>query len=353
MQVTSNSRRAMTLVELLTVVGIIGVLAALLLPAVQQAREAARDADCKNRLRQLGLAAQNHVAAVGRFPAGSIAKPSPNDPRSPWTFFRWSALATLSPYMENRAVDALDLSQPLYVNLNVNPVNAAGAKLLVPELLCPSDLGQRVADDFGPTNYCFSTGSGGAGSSSAGSSGAGAPHETDGVSYENSRVRPAQITDGLSHTALASESLLGIPSDGSPAASTAASTASRDPQREYRFRTSPQISEALCAAANLWNYTDPRGFSWVNGEYRTAMYNHHYPPNAREFDCLGVVSFTPDPRARFRPYGWRAARSAHPGGVNVLLADGSLTRRSDEIDREAWRALATIAGGGSEELGSE
>lgn len=325
-----NRRCGVTLVELLVVVGVIGVLVSLLLPAVQSAREAARGAQCKNRLRQLGLATHNYLAATGHLPPATTAKPTADDPTAPWTFFRWSAWATLAPYLENRAAqDAIDLDAPLYVGQQINPVQRGAVRLLLPELLCPSDLERRVTDSFGPANYAICTGPGDDGR----------PHDTEGVSHENSRVRPAQVTDGLSHTALASESLLGVPAPDI--------NGPHDPQREYRFITSHLVGAARCGASRQWNYRDPRGFSWVNGEYRTTMYNHRYPPNSDEVDCLGVFILGP-PETRFRPYGWRAARSAHPRGVNVLLADGSVRRVSDDIDLTLWRMLSTIAGGETE-----
>ncbi len=177
----------------------------------------------------------------------------------------------------------------------------------------------------GPPTTPFCAGSG---------AGGGTPRNTDGIFFVNSETTPGKITDGLSKTALASESLLGQPQPTSP----------HDPQLEYKFIFSAPVSEAICNATAQWNISDPRGFAWVNGEYRCGLYNHHDGPNATVPDCMGVqigggVKFI------YTPYGWRAARSNHPGGVNVLLADGSLHFISDAIDAEPWKALATIAGG--------
>jgi prepilin-type processing-associated H-X9-DG protein len=87
-----------------------------------------------------------------------------------------------------------------------------------------------------------------------------------------------------------------------------------------------------------------RGFAWVNGEYRSGLYNHYYTPNATTMDCIGSL-LSADPTVALSAYGWRAARSKHPGGVNVLFADGSVHWAADEIDATIWAALSTRAGG--------
>ncbi|MGL4513788.1 MAG: DUF1559 domain-containing protein [Lacipirellulaceae bacterium] len=327
------SRGGVTLVELLVVIGIIGALVALLLPAVQSARESARRATCVNRMRQLVLAAQNHVAARGVLPAGAVARGSMTAPGTPWTFYRWSALATLTPYLENTAIrDALDFDEPLYgANFSVTPVNAPAVRQVVADFLCPSDSEARLREAFGPTNYAVCAGSGEGDPAVANDDGS--PLVTDGPFAVNSGTRPGHVTDGLSKTALASESTLGQPRDGSP----------HDPQFEYRFITTSPLRNTPCEQSQSWNQTDPRGFSWANGEFRCALYNHHDPPNAAEADCMGV-RLGGGLEALFTPFGWRAARSLHPGGVNLALCDGSVRFAEDGVSAEVWRALATIAG---------
>lgn len=321
-----GARGGFSLVELLVVIAIIGVLVGILIPAVQASRAAAARNSCSNNLRQLGLALHNHEAALGYFPSGSVAKEYPEQPFAAWTFFRWSALASLTPYLENSAAyNALDLTVPLYgTNFAVRPENIEAVKILVPEFLCPSDIGRAVSEDFAPTNYAVCAGSG---------IGGGTPRDTDGAFYINSQTTPAKITDGLSKTVLASESLLGQPQSGA-----------HDPQTEYKFAFTAPISDSLCNAAAQWNVSDPRGFAWVNGEYRCGLYNHHQTPNSAVPDCMGV-QVGGGVKLIFTPYGWRGARSNHPGGVNVLLADGSLRFVSDAVDAAVWKDLATIAGG--------
>lgn len=320
--------RGFSLVELLVVIAIIGVLVALLIPAIQASRGAAARNSCANNLRQLGIAAHNHQSALGYFPNGSVAKEFTPEPWTPWTFYRWSALASLTPYLENTAAyNALDLTVPLYggTSFAVRPENVAAVTIVVPEFLCPSDIQRPVSEDFAPTNYAVCAGSG---------AGGGTPRDTDGVFFFNSETTPAQITDGLSKTALASESLLGQPQSGSP----------HDPQVEYKFAFSAPLTDAGCNATAQWNVSDPRGFAWVNGEFRCGLYNHRETPNSTVPDCMGVP-LGGSLQTRYTPYGWRAARSNHNGGVNVLLADGSLRFVGDDVEASTWKDLATIAGG--------
>jgi prepilin-type N-terminal cleavage/methylation domain-containing protein/prepilin-type processing-associated H-X9-DG protein len=322
----NSSPFGFTLVELLIVIAIIGVLVSLLLPAVQASRAAASRSSCANNLRQVGLAAQNHVAARGYFPSGSVAKEFAAQPFTAWTFYRWSALAELTPYLENTAAyNSLNLAVPLYgANFQVRPENVAAVKIFVSEFLCPSDIQRPVSEDFGPTNYAMCAGSG---------AGGGTPRDTDGVFFINSQTTPAKITDGLSKTALVSESTLGQPQP-----------TSHDARTDYKFVFGAPLSDTVCAQTAQWNQSDPRGFAWVNGEFRCGLYNHYMTPNSATFDCMGV-QLGGTVKVAFTPYGWRTARSNHPGGVNVALADGSLRFVGDEVDAATWTALSTIAGG--------
>jgi prepilin-type N-terminal cleavage/methylation domain-containing protein/prepilin-type processing-associated H-X9-DG protein len=320
------TRRGFSLVEILVVIAIIGVLVALLLPAIQASRAAAARNSCANNLRQIGIAAHNHESALGYFPDGSVARAFPTDPMAEWSLFRWSALASLTPYLEGTAAyNALDLTVPLYsrTTYKVRAENADSVRIVVAEFLCPSDIGMPVSENFAPTNYAVCTGTGIRG---------GTPRDTDGVFFVNSQTTSGKITDGLSNTAFASESLLGQPQGGV-----------RDPQTEYKFVLSAPLTETACQNTTLWNYSDPRGFAWVNGEYRCALYNHARTPNSSTPDCMGV-QIIGTIETRLSPFGWRTARSNHPGGVNVLMADGSSQFATDEIDQPLWKALSTIAG---------
>ena len=316
-----------TLVELLVVIAIMGVLVAVLLPAIQAARESARRTACVNNLKQIGIAAQSFHDANGALPSAAQSQAWPAAPSNAWSFYRWSALAHLAPFLEEgNAVDQLDLSVPLYgPSFEVTAQNVAGAAIVVPLFLCPSDLGQVVSPGFGPTNYAACSGSG---------AGGGTPFDTDGIFYVNSSTRLAQITDGTSHTALMSESVLGEYRGTPP---------KRDPQIDYKYVLSAPLSETFCNNTPQWNVSDPRGFAWVSGEYRCAAYNHYYPPNSAQPDCLGT-RLSGGPQYLFSAYGWRAARSRHPGGVNVLMADGAVRFVNEDIEQHTWGALSTREG---------
>jgi prepilin-type N-terminal cleavage/methylation domain-containing protein/prepilin-type processing-associated H-X9-DG protein len=330
----SVGRRGVTLVELLVVVAIIGVLTAVLLPAVQTVRETARRTSCTNNLRQIALANANHETARGRFPIGSESRQWSERPDFPHQFFRWSLLAHLAPFYEEQSLlEGLDLTVPLYVGLTPDAIatqNKPIVKLTVPIFLCPSDRMKAVSELFGPTNYAGCAGSG---------AGGGSPFDTDGLFGINSQTRLKDIRDGLSKTVAFSESVLG---DGPIASRTATGI---DAATGYGFVFVTPLTDAACSRPFYYNFTDLRGFSWANGEYRTTLYNHMRRPNDPAMDCLAAVMTTADLAKMYAGYGWRAARSRHPGGVNVLMADGAAQFIEDGVEPAVWQAISTRAGG--------
>jgi prepilin-type N-terminal cleavage/methylation domain-containing protein len=332
-------RRGFTLVELLVVVAILATLVGLLLPAVQSARDSARRTSCTNNIRQLGLAAANHESSRGRFPLGAESRQWAERPDFPWQFFRWSLLAHLAPFYEQeQLLRSLDLTVPLYIGLtpsDIAPQNKPIVATVVPLFLCPADVATRVSDLFGPTNYAGCTGSG---------IGGGTPFETDGIFGINSRTRPRDITDGLSKTIAFSESTLGA----GPKATT--SRDGIDPATGYGFVFVAPLTTAACSRPFYYNFTDLRGFSWANGEYRTTLINTSRPPNADAIDCLAALMSTTDKARMYAGYGWRSPRSRHTGGVVVGMADGGVRFVTNDVDPAAWTAAATIASGESEAL---
>ncbi|HEV7221315.1 MAG TPA: DUF1559 domain-containing protein [Pirellulales bacterium] len=330
-----KNRTAFTLVELLVVIAIIGILIAMLLPAVQAAREAARRSQCTNNLKQLGIGLHNFEQMRKSLPTGTTSQTYAPDPTIPANFYRWSAFAHLTPFLEQTAVyNVLDLSVPLYggpsQGFAVMPVNQRAVQIVVPLFLCPSDIGKPVTNYlgvvFGPSNYAACMGSGING---------GTEYSADGIFYMNSNTKFADILDGASATAAMSESILGSSFVGSPP----------DPRTVYAYIGGSPITDANCLGASQYNVSDPRSFSWANGDTRCALYNHYLSPNSPRLDCIGY-----DPQNSFTDTGWRTARSWHPGGVNLLLADGSVRVIADSIDVRIWTGLSTRKGG--EALGS-
>jgi len=192
----------LTLVELLVVIAIIGVLVALLLPAVQAAREAARRTQCQNNLRQFGIAAHNYEATYKCFPYGRVFEPG----RVLWTASQWSAQARLLPYFEQLSgYDRIDFTR--------RPDDGPNRELIddeIPLFLCPSDF-DRMGPAYSPHGLRFARNNYRANSGSD----VGifdwptATEACNGVFLTNRVVRIGGILDGTGHTALFSESVRG------------------------------------------------------------------------------------------------------------------------------------------------
>lgn len=303
-------RRAFTIVELLVVVAIIGILIALLLPAVQAAREAARRMQCSNHLKQIGLAVQNYELTYTVLPSARTGSPH-----------LWSALAQILPYIEGGNVfRTIDFHYGV-----LQAQNAEAVQQIIPAYLCPSDASpERLHPSFGPNNYVANAGTG---LQNAGSfRPQDGPEMVDGVFFERSAVRLAEVTDGLSNTSAFSETTKGTGTD---------TTGPEPSDRRRQYGQAPQmtpVTDSLCAGLTFWS--GQRGREWARGSYIYATFNHYYPPNFESPDCLaGNVM------------GRIAARSFHPGCVNVLFLDGHVRSVSDSVELATWRALATRAGG--------
>ena len=318
-----NKRRGFSLVELLVVIAIIGILVSLLLPAVQAAREAARRMQCANNLKQIGIGMHNHHDTYNMFPPGSEWKTHPSYPSIAPMLFRWSAHARITPFIEQYALyDDLDMEMPLYghdgttnvTGFGLHANNQEAVAQMVKTFLCPSDQAGHLDPAFGTISYmaCYGSGADNGGTSDA-----------DGVLFTNSMIRFADIIDGTSNTALFSESLIGPGGEPQQPPFT-------DPLEVILWvpgggPTRP--SEAGCASPVFAFAT--RGERWVDGAALYSGYNHWYAPNSDQPDCMGRSGI------------WKAARSRHPGGVNVLFCDGSVRFVGETVESATWRALGS------------
>jgi len=324
------NRAAFTLVELLVVIAIIGILVALLLPAVQAAREASRRTQCSNHLKQIGLAMHHYAGEYGVLP------PLANN---------FTPLARMLPYYEQAELAKLfDFSMS---SMNATSADAvAAAATPVPIFLCPSDGESPVhtitsATPTGTTTVTW------AGSNYAmnGSSGTGTSQNcdpfasaTDGLCYVNAAIRLEHVLDGTSNTLAFTESLRGR--CDSPAL-----TPTPDLQLYVAFfgldvaglmdyATTAENSglEAVLPGVESWN--SQRLCNWFKMDMIPGtIRNGRFTPNS------------PIPDMGARRIRVTAARSRHPGGVNACLADGSVRFVSDSIERTAWQALWTRMGG--------
>ncbi len=336
----TRSRRAFSLIELLVVIAIIGILLALLLPAVQAAREAARRMHCLNNFKQLGLGMHNYHNTWNTFPVGFMygvpAGQLPGTPTVPDSLafqYRWSVLAQMAAYLEQGPLsNAINMDWPVDTGpvelLDVPPYTFFPANLTIRQttvqmFLCPSDIQTAPDPASGPVNYAFCSGDGQHGGDAGCANG----------TFDMPSARSLkQIRDGSGQTAAASEVLLGI---RGPAEQAATKPWPSDVRRAFARVSGDMPNTAECKTAPAgWRFD--KGVGWYDGDYRNTLYNHYLTPNSKEHDCLGA-------RVRHNP-AWRAPRSQHPGGVNLLFCDGHSQFIKDTIDPSAWRAIATRYG---------
>jgi prepilin-type processing-associated H-X9-DG protein len=303
------------LVELLVVIAIIGLLIALLLPAVQAAREAGRRTQCKNNLHNIGIALHAYEGARGTFPPGRNAWPKVV-----------SAQARLLPYVEQENLH--NLIDP-NGTLAIGGQNDLACKNPIPLFACPSDKsGQVPGSAYFGTNYAACNGTGVAWDTSGDIAAYLKIGDGNGA-FAQTPVSLAAIRDGLTNTAAFSESIIGH----------GLSVSSLPTDRETTQLVVLEVSggndttPADCEGGNgTWN--SRRGEQWINGHYGNTLYNHYYTPNSRKWDC-GNGSHNK---------GLTSARSRHPGGVNLLLCDSSVRFVADGVTEIVWRGLATRAG---------
>lgn len=328
LQSSRSTRPGFTLIELLVVIAIIAVLVGLLLPAVQQAREAARRTQCKNNMKQMGLALHNYESTHTVFPGNGTGSNL------------ISVHTALLPFIEQENLKRLyDPNQPLFLLAAGVPLfnssQLPAASTIVNTFLCPSDSQSPVfsrwgANNIAGTNYMVCTGTGT-------DSYYDLQFPTDGMFWNRSSQRFRDMTDGTSSTLLMSEALLGPNFDTMAATPAVPRRQISSPRGVFSVNNNPPggsipaVSNAICATSTRW--TGDRGLSWIYGIAQSTTFNTHETPNSTTPDCHS------------NGQGWFKASSLHSGGVNVLVADGSVRFIGDSIALENWRALSTRAGG--------
>jgi len=295
----SSPRSAFTLIELLVVIAIIAILIGLLLPAVQKVREAAARTQCANNLKQIGVAMHNYHGTYGYFPPGftSQAATVNGDSLGPG----WGWAAHLLPYVEQDPLfRQIDLTKDI-----AHSANAAARVRSLPVYLCPSDSPRAptftvVADDSGTpiTTVAFANYAGLGGIYEV----TGFPDVNTGVLLCNSKYRVTDITDGTTNTLLVVE---------------------------RHSKRSPMTT---------W-------VGAVTGSVNPPL-NPGYDDEGPATLCLTNIGEAADGRTPNNPLDHvEDASSRHPGGINVLLCDGSVRFVRDSINPVTWSALGTRAGG--------
>ena len=321
----SHNRTAFTLVELLVVITIIGILIALLLPAVQAAREAARRMQCTNNLKQVGLAMLNYESQCRSLPIGLVLRPSV----LPSGTYRGSPLHTaqilLLPFVEQGTVHAR-------YDFNVRCYDSANRQALasvIPVYNCPSDGNTGEGPKtyvFSRSNYVVCFGSNTMVKDAQGldvctaSDYSGVNFDTDGAFRPEGSRTLAQLTDGTSNTVVASELLAG-------------------PDNED--------SVYVCDLRGMWGLHLMGSFAYThlhtpNTSAGDAIWyagpTYHHCNDALHMPCDNSGGTVSDKLHA-------AARSRHPGGVNAVFADGHVTFISDMIHLATWQALGAIDDG--------
>lgn len=307
-------RSGFTLIELLVVIAIIAVLIALLLPAVQQAREAARRSQCKNHLKQLGLAMHNYLEAHTKLPLCLNATNKPI-----------SVHAYMLPYLDQDPLyELIDFDQ------NWNHANNAQARAtFVPVFLCPSEPTVALPAGWAGTTYRANQGSEilyGQPSTNSSNRNFGMP-APNGVFVPSRSLSIADVTDGVSNTAAFSEHPFADFNNGS--------SNEFDTFQPGTYPNTPDESWQQCQAVDTTDLSKQGvsdvGAPWLQSYHSTTQYFHVHPPNGRS--CMY-------PPGRIAT----SAASHHAGGVHVTLCDGSVRFVSENIDLGTWRAIGTRNG---------
>jgi prepilin-type N-terminal cleavage/methylation domain-containing protein/prepilin-type processing-associated H-X9-DG protein len=314
-------RNGFTLVELLVVIAIIGILVALLLPAVQAAREAARRAQCVNHFKQIGVALHNYHGSYGSFPRGSIH----DDVMLPFWKPQWPyVLHALLPYLEAQdfydGTNGLKIRNPEWSGARALWEAAGIAEMAVAGMLCPSDGRAGPLKRWGDTPVFISNYKGiHSGLNDGDHANTPLDRSMRATFHMQDGTRIADMLDGTSHTMVFSEYLTGDPQLDPPGGSGYGT--------DHRGRlTTTRSSAQILFARNTPNSSVP-DVLWFCDPAVNSMPRENLP-------CATGSSSGLDNHA--------SARSMHPGGVNTLRADGSVHFAADDIAWQTWRSMAWI-----------
>ena len=328
-----KGRTGFTLIELMVVVTVIGILIALLLPAVQSSRAAARRIECVNHLKQIGIALQNYQTSNGVFPGISAGSDLGEKKGVQPIAHYYSPLARMlgeldlpTLYNATNFTNWTGSSESLWANMTV-------MKTSVSIFLCPGDPSPSP-DGYGRVNYRFNIGPSPMDFFTS-------PNTSDTLSGPFSFFyfyRPRDFLDGLSNTIGVSERIRGDWTEGvwSPGDYVILGL------NNGNYMTASEVISRCEEAAPNALFETRSGESWFVSGYHFTDYNHCMTPNAKLHDC------SPDDPPLFNNLhnrslirGLFTARSYHPGGVNCLTMDGSVHFVRDGVSLNVWRALAT------------
>jgi prepilin-type N-terminal cleavage/methylation domain-containing protein/prepilin-type processing-associated H-X9-DG protein len=353
-QVRTSFRRGFTLIELLVVIAIIAVLIALLLPAVQAAREAARRSQCTNNLKQIGLAIHNYHSPNDVFPMGNIGTGGVGIGVVGWDGF--SPHAEMLGYLEQSAIyNAINFSLS-----GSTPANSTGIVTKIKVFLCPSDpyagsggnSSWNIDNDNANTNsYSASTGT----TYVPGDNGQGGSTSTGMFAYLRAYgIR--DCTDGSSNTIAFAEHLVGAPqltTYRGNGVNGSGGTPQWGGQSVDVYSNIPQVMSDLQGCTTTMqagtNIQNTRGYLWALGSTGFTLFNTIVPPNSKQYpwgNCMfyGGGGANGWPNAA-NGSNFANASSYHPGGANVLFADGSVKFIKDSISMNVYWGLGTRNGG--------
>ncbi|RLS57859.1 MAG: DUF1559 domain-containing protein [Planctomycetota bacterium] len=321
--------RGFTVVELLVVIAIVAILLGLILPAVQQAREAARRTQCRNNLKQITLALHNYEQSNHRFPMACAFSLDGS----------WSIHGRLLPFLDqSNSYGQIDLHREWD-----DPVNLLTGiqKQFIPVYACPSDphSDELYLDDpdegpVKPVNYGFNYGTWFVFDPTTGRGG-------DGCFFPNSSLGPHSITDGMSNTLACCDVKTFQPYFCNTVT----------PSRQPPVSPSDLAPWAVAAVFRLGPSLQNNGGhnEWCEGSVHESGFTTVFPPNFRvTYQHSDGRTYDIDYNSRYEgtsptepTYAAVTARSFHVGMVHAAMMDGSVRSVSDSISLETWRALGT------------